>query len=267
MTRDAVKFTGTIPEYYDKGLGPNIFTYYADDIARRVATTGATQILEIAAGTGIVTRMLRDAIAPDAHLTATDLNQAMLDIAAGKFNNGEAVNFQTADAMDLPFDDNMFDALVCQFGVMFFPDKLRCYQEALRVLRPDGCYIFNVWSPWSENPFAQIAHETIAGFFTQNPPTFYDVPFSYHDIRGITGTLHEAGFKEVSAEQLPHIAELDDIPHFAEALVYGNPIVAEIDERGGNPDEIVSAVEAAIVSNFGEAKSMPLEAILFTAGG
>jgi len=123
MSSDAAGFIGNIPQYYDQGLGPIIFAGYAADIARRAAADRPARVLETAAGTGIVTRKLRDALPADTQLTATDLNPPMLDIARAKFRPGEQVGFQPADAIALPFADQSFDAIVCQFGVMFFPTR------------------------------------------------------------------------------------------------------------------------------------------------
>lgn len=130
-------FTGEIPIFYDRYLGPQIFADYAEDLARRAAALRPARVLETAAGTGIVTRALAGSLATEAEITATDLNQAMLDFAAAQ-PGLERVTWQQADAQRLPFDDRSFDAVLCQFGVMFFPDRLAGYREARRVLRPGG---------------------------------------------------------------------------------------------------------------------------------
>src|SRR4051812_6567043 len=134
MSDRAVDFTGSIPAFYDHGLGPVFFTDFADDIARRAAATAPLRVLELGAGTGIVTPCLRDILPLEAHLTATDLNPPMLEVASGKFHADEMVEFRPADATALPFTDSSFDVVVCQFGVMFFPDKDKGYREAHRVL-------------------------------------------------------------------------------------------------------------------------------------
>src|SRR5712691_2873325 len=162
MSNDAASFIGSIPQHYDQGLGPMIFVDYAADIARRVASGHPTRVLETAAGTGIVTRKLRDALSKDARLTATDLNPPMLEVARAKFGAGEQVEFQPADAGALPFADASFDAVVCQFGLMFFPDKPKSYSEVFRVLAPGGRYVFSVWDSHRYNLFGRIAHE-VAG--------------------------------------------------------------------------------------------------------
>lgn len=145
MTAETARFVGDIPAQYARGLGPVIFEDYAADIARRTAVNAPRAVLETAAGTGIVTRKLRDALGADALLTATDLNEPMLDVARQKFRAGEQVTFQAVDAMALPFPDNAYDAIVCQFGLMFFPDKDAAHREARRVLKEGGRYLFSVW--------------------------------------------------------------------------------------------------------------------------
>lgn len=149
-------FVGSIPKDYDAGLGPNIFQDYAAVMAMRAAALHPADVLEMAAGTGIVSRQLRDSM-PGARLVVTDLNPPMLEVATAKFAPGE-VEILQANAMALPFEDGAFDMVVCQFGVMFFPDKVVSFREAARVLRPGGHYLFSTWGTQDDNPFAQIAN-------------------------------------------------------------------------------------------------------------
>jgi ubiquinone/menaquinone biosynthesis C-methylase UbiE len=143
VTTDAV-FSGSIPSLYDKYLGPLIFEPYAQDLANRLSALNAERVLETAAGTGIVTRALERSLSPRGSIVATDLNQPMLDHAAERIPSSR-VSWQKADAQALPFPDGAFDAVICQFGVMFFPDRQKAYREARRVLKPGGHFIFNVW--------------------------------------------------------------------------------------------------------------------------
>jgi SAM-dependent methyltransferase len=145
MSDDATGFVGNIPENYDRGLGPIIFADYAGHTARLVAGYAPSRVLETGAGTGIVTRRLRDLLPATTRLIATDLNPPMLEVARKKFRPDEPIEFQHADAMALPFADASFDAVVCQFSVMFFPEKEKSYREAYRVLAPGGRYVFSVW--------------------------------------------------------------------------------------------------------------------------
>jgi ubiquinone/menaquinone biosynthesis C-methylase UbiE len=267
MNDDATSFIGDIAREYDQGLGPNIFTDYAKEIARRAVASNPARVLETAAGTGIVTRVLRDLLPANARLTASDLNPPMLEIARTKFRSGERVEFQPADAVSLPFPDAAYDAIVCQFGLMFFPDKDMAHREAYRVLAPGGHYVFNVWDSHQHNPFARIANDVVGRFFPNDPPQFYKVPFSCHEIEPIKESLTGAGFSGVEAAVVKLEKEIADTPRFARGLVYGNPLIDQIRSRGGvDPDEVVGAMERAISREFGSAPGrMPLQAIFFSA--
>ena len=263
LVEEASRFTGSIPENYDHGLGPQLFVDYAEELARRVACLHPGRVLELAAGTGIASRKLRDALAADCELTASDLNPPMLEVAKAKFEAGESVSFQQLDAINLEFEEASFDALACQFGVMFFPDIERSYAEAWRVLRPGGSYLFNLWDSWASNPFAQIAHETVAGFFPDDPPGFYKVPFGYNDTNVIQQSLLGAGFADVTIEAVPLISKISSAARFANGLVFGNPLFEEINSRGGDPVEVCSAVALAIDRQLGA--EMPLQALFVHA--
>lgn len=265
MTSDAA-FTGSIPQHYDQGLGPLIFADYAADIARRAAAGNPKHVLETAAGTGIVTRALRDALPAGTRLTATDLNPPMLEIARGKFRAGEKVEFQPADALALPFQDASFDAVVCQFGVMFYPDKDKSYREVFRVLAPGGHYLFNVWDAHRHNPFGRIAHEVAGSFFPADPPQFYKVPFSYAQIDPIKEALTEAGFTGITISVVKLEKEIRDPGAFARGIVYGNPLIEQIRARGGEPEKVHEAVVKKLRAEFGaDPGRMPLQAIVFEA--
>jgi ubiquinone/menaquinone biosynthesis C-methylase UbiE len=266
MSGDAASFVGDIPQNYDRGLGPMIFADYADDLARRAAAYAPRRVLETAAGTGIVSRRLRDLLPPDASLTATDLNAPMLEVARAKFRPDERVAFQPADATQLPFADASFDMVVCQFGLMFYPDKDQSHREVHRVLAPGGRYVFNVWDAHRYNPFGRIAHEVPASFLPENPPTFYLVPFSCHAIDPIKEALIAAGFANIRIAVIPVDKTVPDGAVFARGMVYGNPLIEQIRERGGDPERIVKALTEAVTREFGpDPGRMPLQAIVFEA--
>ena len=267
MSNDAAGFTGSIPQHYDQGLGPIIFVDYAADIAQRVADGNPARVLETAAGTGIVTRKLRDALPTNTHLTATDLNPPMLEIARGKFRTGEQVEFRPADAMALPFADASFDAVACQFGVMFFPDTAKSYSEVFRLLAPGGRYVFSVWDSHRYNPFGRITHEVVGAFFPADPPQFYNVPFSCHQIDPIKELLIAADFSDIGIAVVGLEKQIPDMALFARGLVYGNPLIDQIRTRGGvEPELIVDALVQALRHEFGaDPGRMPLQAIVFSA--
>jgi len=265
MSSNSAGFIGDIPSHYDTGLGPNIFFDYADLIAKRCSEKTAFNVVELAAGTGIVSRRLRDTLPPETRLVVTDLNAPMLDIAKDKFSDADKVEFTVANAMDLPFEDSEFDMIVCQFGVMFFPDKPASYREAARVLRSDGHYIFNVWGPMSGNPFSQMAHDVSSKFFPEDPPGFYKVPFHYGDPADVREDLAAAGWHEVEHETIHLKKTIENPEAFANAMVYGNPLIDEIRERGGvDPEAVAAAMLDAMHSTFGPGPLvMPLEATTY----
>jgi len=265
MDDNAAKFVGDIPTYYDQGLGPMIFVDYAADIAGLVAAATPRRVLETAAGTGIVTRALRDKLSADAAITATDLNADMLTIAKGKFRDGEAVSFQPADALALPFADGSFDAIVCQFGVMFYPDKDKGYREALRVLAPGGRYFFSVWDSHRHNAFARIAHGLMKELFPDNTPPFMNVPFSY-PFEPIKESLGDAGFTGITTWVVKRDKAVPDTRSFARGIIRGSPLYDQLRARPGtDPEAVVETLASRFDAAFGKPPTMPLQAILFEA--
>jgi SAM-dependent methyltransferase len=223
-------------------------------------------VLETAAGTGIVTRALRDRLEAGAALTVTDLNAPMLEIARAKFKPDEHVAFQPADATALPFGDAGFDAVVCQFGIMFFPDKPKSFREVHRVLKPGGSYFFSVWDSHRYNPFARIAHEVAGGALPKDPPQFYAVPVSCHAIDPVKAWVLDAGFTDLTISVIPLEKTIPDSAAFARALVFGNPLNEQIKERGGDPEQVVETILTELRRTFGaDPGRMPLQAILYSA--
>jgi SAM-dependent methyltransferase len=263
MNQQAAQFVGSFPENYDQGLGPHIFIDYAKELAARAGRLNPASVLELAAGTGIVTRQLRDALDPDCALTASDLNPPMLNVAKTKFRDGEQINFEQIDATSIGMDDASFDLVACQFGVMFFPDKDQSYAEVFRILKPGGTYLFNLWDSWDANPFARIAQEAVEALYPEDPPGFYRVPFGYHDEVEIDAAVRRAGFDQVTIERLPVTAKIQTAESFAQGLVFGNPLKEEIDARGGDPEAMKAELTRRIESELGA--EMPLQAVFVTA--
>lgn len=257
-------FVGNIPHHYDEGLGPIIFVDAAAEMARRVAALAPKRVLETAAGTGIVTRALRKALPDGSELIATDLNRPMLDVAQTKFQASDRVRFETADATALPFADGSFDALVCQFGVMFFPDKDKGYREARRVLVPGSHYLFSVWDSHKHNPIGRISHETVGSFFPDDPPQFQRVPFSY-PFESIKDSLIEAGFSEITVSVWRMTKPLPDPALLARGIVLGSPLYEQVISRGNVPTEtIMTALTEAFAKAF-SASGAPMQALMISA--
>jgi ubiquinone/menaquinone biosynthesis C-methylase UbiE len=247
------RFTGSIAEVYDSQLVPLIFEPYAADLAKRVSARHPLRVLETAAGTGVVSRAMAHALPKHVDLIATDLNQPMLDRAAA-VGTPRPVNWQQADATRLPFDDASFDIVVCQFGVMFFPDKTRAFSEARRVLRHGGVLLFNVWDRIEENEFAHTVTAALAGLFPADPPLFLTrTRHGYFDLKLISRDLADAGFSAA-----PHFETVAARSRAASARVpafaycQGTPLKDEIAARSGaNMDEATSACATAIAERFG----------------
>jgi SAM-dependent methyltransferase len=173
------------------------------------------------------------------------------------------VTFQNADAMALPFDDEAFDAVVCQFGVMFF-DKAVAFREAYRTLKRGGRYLFRVWDSEHYNPFASVSFEVFKRFFPDNPPRFLLDPVACHQIDPIKEKLLRAGFDPIVISVQRHEYEISDVSAFARALVY-TPVLFEIRDRGGvDPEAITDALASAFSKELGTSPMRyPMQAILF----
>ena len=266
MSSAPAQFVGDIPRFYDRHLGPIIFQDYAADLARRAAAISAGDVLEIAAGTGISTVALRAALPAQTRLVVTDLNQPMLDIGKAKLPDAANTEFRLADAMALPFADASFDLAVIQFGVMFFPDKAAAFREVARVLRPGGALLFNVWGTMAANPFAEIGNALGARFLPANPPKFYQTPFGYHDGARVRADLTAGGFGAIGQESVRLDKMVADWAHFSQGVIYGNPMIAELQGAGVNPETVREAVVDELRARFGPSPAtMPLEAIMFSA--
>ena len=246
-------FTGSIPEIYDRYLVPMIFEPYAADLARRLAQAAPKTVLETAAGTGVVTRALAAQLPANTRIVATDLNQPMLDRAKTLQPDPDRIEWQQADALSLPFDDGGFDAVVCQFGVMFFPDKIQGYKEALRVLKPGGRFLFNAWDKISTNEFVDTATQALAEIFPNDPPRFMErTPHGYHDPERIRDDLTVAGFANVSIEQVDGKSRAASALDAVTGYCQGSPLRTEIEAR--NPPSLQEATihaANAVAARFG----------------
>jgi ubiquinone/menaquinone biosynthesis C-methylase UbiE len=262
---DAV-FAGSIPALYDRYLGPFLFAPYARDLAERLAGFEG-QLLEIAAGTGIVTRALAGALPSTAAITATDLNQPMLDHAAQQLDSPR-VTWRQADALNLPFDGGAFDAVVCQFGAMFFPDKVAGYAQARRVLRPGGRFLFSVWDRIETNAIPAVVHEAVTALFPRDPPDFMTrTPHGYHDLDRIRGDLRAAGFERITIDtvMLPSRAASPADP--ATGFCKGSPLRHMIEARAPQElDRVTGQVTEAVARRFGDGPiEGPIQAHVITA--
>ena len=267
MADSHTAFIGSIPEHYDQYLGPLIFEEYAIDLARRISVPAGGTVLETAAGTGIATRHLRNVLPQDVKIVVTDLNKSMLEYAKRKFNTHHNLEFQPGDATSLSFPPAFFDAVVCQFSLMFFPDKQAALEEVVRVLKPGGIFVFNIWDSYEHNHLIQTVNETLIRMFPENPPPFFDVPYSYYQIDEVRRLLGQVGFGEIEISVLPRDSVCETARQVALGYILGTPVCMQISERGGiGVEKVVGIVEDAICETYGRSSiKAKMQAIVFKA--
>jgi ubiquinone/menaquinone biosynthesis C-methylase UbiE len=262
-------FTGSVAQFYERHMVPLIFEPYAADLARRVASVAPQRVLELAAGTGVVTRLLASTLDAGAEVVATDLNPAMIE-EAERIGTARPVQWRQADAMQLPFEDGAFDAVACQFGVMFFPDRPHAYAQARRVLRPGGLLAFNAWGPIAANEFADAVTDALAQLYPQDPPRFLArTPHGYHDAQRIAQDLAAAGFTDAPRIETVAFASPAASAHAAAfAYCHGTPLRGEIEARdAGGLDRATRAAEAELARRFGDGPiEGRIEAVVVTVG-
>jgi ubiquinone/menaquinone biosynthesis C-methylase UbiE len=264
MTSSTTAFIGSIPELYDRYLGPVLFEPYAIEVARRLPPN-ATRVLEVAAGTGRVSRHLLAAMSPAATLVATDLNDAML-VRAAQLVSDPRVTWRTADAQALPLGDGEVDVVVCQFGLMFVPDKPLALREMRRVLRAGGRLLLATWDRVERNDATTVLQELAVAAFPDDPPQFMLTPFSMPDPDVLRTLVADAGFSTVEVETVQRTGRSESAASLATGFVRGNPLWNQLVERGVDGPAFEAAVTAALVARFGDRPcDSPLSAHVVTA--
>jgi ubiquinone/menaquinone biosynthesis C-methylase UbiE len=246
-------FDGSIPDLYDEYLVPLIFNDYADDLAERAGALNPSSVLEVAAGSGVVTRAVAAVLDAEARYVVTDLNPPMLQAAEARQNEDDRITWRHADAMDLPFPDDTFDLVLCQFGAMFFPDRVQAYTEARRVLREGGTFIFNMWDRIEANEFADMVTRSMAEIYPKDPPGFLArTPHGHYDPDIYRAELAQAGFEETEVESLETESVAPNAGVVAFAYCQGTPLKSEIEDR--QPPGLVETTthaEEALRRQFG----------------
>ncbi len=250
MNEDSAGFQGDIPAHYDAGLGPVLFAHYADVLGRAVAESEPGRILETAAGTGISSAALAR-YNPRAELVITDLNEPMLHLAHKKVP--AATRIEVADAQRLHFGDDAFDAVACEFGIMFLPDLDAAFREARRVLVPNGVFHFSVWDSHAKNRFAAITDGVLHEASPDDPPPFYQVPFGLSDVGRLRDLAQATGFGRVRVDVLPFDAPVASWAAFADGLILGNPVSDQLRRRSADVEGVVREVGRRLEVEYGPA--------------
>lgn len=266
MTTPAPVFNAHVASRYDTYLRSLFFEPYAADAAARLQIRARMRVLELACGTGIVTRQLLGALPGDATLVATDFSEQMLAIAQEQVSPDPRLAFQQADATALPFDDGSFDAAVCQFGLMFFPDKPKGLREMRRVLTPGGQLLLSTWDSLHHNPVARIADETVRRMFPGMSQSFFEMPHHMHDAGALEQMVHDAGFADVSVQVLDKRGHSTTTHDAATGVILGTPFAVQLAGLGVSGEAVVAALSQALTAEYGTgAVETPLRALVVTA--
>jgi SAM-dependent methyltransferase len=252
MSDVAAGFSGTVPVNYDRYLGPVLFKPYAADLVARVPSNDELRVLELACGTGIATRKLREKLPASATLVATDLNPPMVDYARDAVAL-DGIDWRQADMQALAFDDSSFDVVVCQFGFMFLPDKAQGFREARRVLAPGGLLLANVWQSLDENPGPAAVSAKLHELFPNDPPRFMEAPHSYSDLARIRADMAAGGWDDAQLEIVTLRNSSPSASDFAMGWTYGSPLTHQLAERNADYDAMHRAFTDVLARVGGDA--------------
>jgi SAM-dependent methyltransferase len=252
MVDIAANFSGSMPEYYDRILGQGL-DVFAADLVGRLSTRPLGDVLELACGTGVATRHLRERLDPRLRLVASDLSKPMLDYARNKLRGVRDIEWREADAAALPFKDATFGAVVCAFGVMFVPDKKAAFREARRVLQEGGTLLFNVWDGLEANPHSRATNDVIEEMFPGDPEMRFRGPFEFNDRVLLDALLAEARFRPLRMEAVRLEIRAPSARDYATGQLKGTPRGALLEKRGLPVEEIIQKCAAALARVGGEA--------------
>jgi|SRR5215204_5397561 len=258
------QFEGSVPQNYDRYLGPLFFEPYALDLFERLKGASYKYILELASGTGRLTRYLAELVSESGNLYATDLNPDMLKEAREKMEN-ESISWQVVDAHQIPFDQDFFDCVVCQFGVMFFKDKPKAFKEVYRVLKPGGLFLFNTWDHYQHNAASCLTQQVMYEVFTDNPPDFMEKgPYSFFDTTEIRRLLEEAGFTQIQIQTVAKTSSLKAAEDVANGFVDGSPLTGYLVERKAPREDIKKRITETVAMQYPELQ-LPMQAFVCSA--
>ncbi len=262
MSNTQPQYIGSIPENYDRYLVPALFRPFAESMAAGVRRLNPSSVLELACGTGAVTRCLSAVLPATARFVATDYSQDMLSIARQSLGDQAPIEWQVADACALPFEDGSFDVIVCQFGAMSFPDKSAAMGEAFRILSPGGHLLFNTWGRISMNPVFQSVEETLRAMFPEEETPFMPTPFSTSDPDQHRDLAQAAGFRFVTVVEESHALGPHDPASLAAGFAFGTPLGQYLSNQGYDLDKIHAALAAGLAAELGDPVARSMQAIV-----
>jgi ubiquinone/menaquinone biosynthesis C-methylase UbiE len=258
-----INFSGSVPQNYDRFLGPLLFEPYAKDLVERLNKKHVKRVLELACGTGRVTQHILNKLPAHVQLIATDVNTDMMSVADSKINDVRVI-WQAVDAQELPFNDEEFDLIICQFGVMFFENKLKAFTEAYRVLNEGGTFLFNTWDRVEENMLSNLTQQVLLELIKDDPPLFFEQgPFSFFDKDLIKQILQQAGFKNVTLSIVRKETESTDIESMIKGFLDGSPLTNYLQQINAPQQQIRARLKQLILENI--SSGLPMQAIVCEA--
>ena len=259
-----ISFSGMIPENYEAYLGPMLFEPYALYISAMIKKMQPQSLLEIACGTGRLTQYL-PAVAPGAAIVASDVSAAMIEYSKTKYPDLR-VQWQVADGMNLPFENDRFDCVAEQYGIMFCKDKPLALRETYRVLQSGGVFIFSAWDKLQNNPVMHLCDLALPEFFPVDTPQFFKIPYSYFDVAVIESDLRNAGFENIKIENVKLKGAAIKAADVARGISMGTPLYNAIMYRAPHLlDDIRKKFEETIRENLGDEFETSLSAFIITA--
>jgi ubiquinone/menaquinone biosynthesis C-methylase UbiE len=253
MAKEAFTFSGDDASNYETWLGPILFEPSSLEFMKYIGTKDLHHVLEISAGTGRLTRHLRDYFPFATSIVASDISPDMLEIAKENLKS-LPIEFQTADAQNLPFDDNSFDLVVWQYGLMFLPDKQKGVSEAFRVLKPEGRLILSTWDSIENIPLLRIVfNETIIPFFEGEDTARYSTPFSLYDPAKLNEFLTTAGLKNKKIIPVEFGSRSTSPKEIVNAFLLKHPLGREVaNKERGALQMLAKQMEQRLSDRFGK---------------
>ena len=266
MTEAGATIPDTMRETRERYLVPSLLQPFADDMARRLARLTLGPLLEVSAGTGVLTQALTSAMSAGLSIVATDPDRATVAYASVKPGMAR-VTWQHAEPQALPFLDAAFGIVTCHFAVATMPARLRAFRETRRVMKPNGRFVFSVPGNIRHNPVALCVRDALHKLLPTAPPRYIEHGLhGYADNETIDDDLTSVGFTDAlyTTVELPYAAA--SATDAAIGYCLGTPLRAEL--GAGSTTMAIEAVAQALQTRFGTgAINTTMRAHIISASG
>ena len=238
---DTGQVSASAAEIYDDFFVPALFGAWAGPLCEAAEVGAGHAVLDVACGTGATTRDAARRVGPQGHVVGLDLNEGMLDVARSR---APAIAWTQAPAEALPFADETFDRVLCQFGLMFFDDRSTALREMIRVLRPGGRLALSVWDDADTSPGYAAMIALIDNMFGSEAADALRAPFVLGDRQTLRGVLDGGGLAEADIQTVQGTARFASIREWVRLDVRGWTLSDYIDDAGF--EALVAAAESRL---------------------